>query len=71
MDTAQLRRQDFDENGYIVIKNAFTEEEIDKIRSATLESLASRRAQGKGFTSDKNAYCGSGMSNTTKSFLWC
>ena len=55
MDTAQLRRQDFDENGYIVIKNAFTEEEIDKIRSATLESLASRRAQGKGFTSDKNA----------------
>ena len=55
MDTAQLPRQDFDENGYIAIKNAFTEEEIDKIRSATLESLASRRAQGKGFTSYKNA----------------
>ena len=34
MDTAQLPRQDFDENGYIAIKNAFTEEEIDKIRSA-------------------------------------
>ena len=54
MDTAQLLRQDFDENGYIVIKNAFTEEEIDKIRSATLESLANRRAQGKDFTSYKN-----------------
>lgn len=55
MNTEPLLRQDFDENGYIVIKNVFTEEEIDKIRSATLASLASRRAQGKGFTSDKNA----------------
>jgi hypothetical protein len=55
MNTEPLLRQDFDENGYIVIKNAFTEEEIDKIRYATLASLASRRAQGKGFTSNRNA----------------
>lgn len=55
MNTAPQLRQNFDENGYIVINNAFTEEEIDKIRYATLASLASRRAQGKGFTSDKNA----------------
>jgi len=55
MNTEPLLREDFDENGYIVIKNAFTEEEIDKIRSTTLESLAIRRAQGKGFTRDKNA----------------
>lgn len=54
MNTAPQIRQNFDENGYIVIKNGFTEEEIDKIRSATLASLAIRRAQGKGFTCDKN-----------------
>ncbi len=55
MNTEPLLRQDFDENGYIVIKNAFTEEEIDKIRTATLGALANRLTQGSSFTRDKNA----------------
>lgn len=38
MNTEPLLRQDFDENGYIVIKNVFTEEEIDKICSAKHQS---------------------------------
>lgn len=55
MNTILPLRQTFDENGYIVIKNVFTEEEIDKIRSATLVALVNRRTQGSGFTCDKNA----------------
>lgn len=42
MNTEPLLGQDFDENGYIVIKNAFTEEEIDKICSAKHQSPAIR-----------------------------
>lgn len=48
-------RQTFDENGYVIIRNAFTEEEIDQIRAGTLNSLAKKRTQGDGFISNKNA----------------
>ncbi len=51
-------RQNFDENGYIIIGNAFTEEEIDQIRAATLNSLVNKRIQGNGFISNKNAESG-------------
>lgn len=48
-------RQTFDENGYVIIRNALTEEEIDLIRTATLNAIAKKRTQGSGFISDKNA----------------
>jgi hypothetical protein len=55
MTTEVDLRQTFDENGYVIIRNAFTEEEIDQIRAATLNSLTKKRNQDSDFTSHKNA----------------
>lgn len=55
MTTELSVRQSFDENGYIIFRNAFTEEEIDQIRVATLNAIEKRRIIGSGFTCNKNA----------------
>jgi hypothetical protein len=53
MNTESQIRRLFDENGYVIIKKAFTEQEIDKFRVAILESLALRRTRGEGFKANK------------------
>ena len=55
MPTFSMLRQQLDENGYIVVKNAFTPNEIDQIRTAVLLALKVRSDKGASIHSEKTA----------------
>ena len=46
-------RLSFDENGYAILRNVFSEQETNDIRQATLQSRARRRALATGFSKAK------------------
>ena len=48
-------RLSFDESGYAILRDVFSEQETNDIRQATLQSLARRRALATGFSKAKNA----------------
>lgn len=55
MKSPNLLKQELDENGYVVIKNAFTPDEIEKIRAGVLAALNKRSQSAQGVISEQTA----------------
>lgn len=55
MQSSELLKRDLDENGYVLIKNAFSTDEIDKIRDSVQSALKTRMKAGSGVIAETTA----------------